>query len=334
MTRTGVAGWRALDRAAVRRAWTWRDAIRQQVVNTDIDGLLTAALLHDQKGWPVVGLYDTETLWLSEDVPVPLDLAGTLWVDVDMSWPGARSLSQHVVTVDAASVGRVAAHAETVNPNIAVGCHGGSFADYRYKYPFGTFQWTAWIAGEPSPPDPADALMTGLAWMADGGFMSVNHPSWRANCLAWATRTLPGSVLAPLAHGGTRAARALVEQAAVHLAGRELLPRPWRNLQYVISQRRDGGPPVVDVATEAGVRDVQQVLDRMTTAYGWRRLVLPVMPRRFVGTWRAGDKPPSGWPQAANDGHVVSMAVTGNRRYCWTEPANDRALPTLRDALS
>lgn len=90
---TGTGRWAAIDRARVRRHWHWREEVCQQVVNTDIDGLLTAALLHDIKGWPVVGFYDTETLWLSEGAVTPLDLRTTLWVDVDMSWPGARSLS-------------------------------------------------------------------------------------------------------------------------------------------------------------------------------------------------------------------------------------------------
>lgn len=328
------ARWAPLSRAAVREAWTWREDIRQQVVNTDIDGLLTAALLHHTKGWPVVGLYDTETLWLTQDAEIPLDLDRTLWVDVDMCWPGARSLSQHVVTVSAAAAGAVQGHAHTVNPNLAVGCHGGDFAVYRYKYPFGTFQWAAWIAGEPLPPNPSEQLLTGLAWMADGGFMSVNHPSWRENCLGWATHTLPGSLLEPLARTGTHNARAAVEAAATLLAGGEPKPPAWRNLQYVIAQVKGGAPPTVDPASSAGRLKIQNVIDGITTAYGWKPLALPLMPQRFTGTWHfSPTSPPPAWPRSANYGHVVSMAVTGHRKYCWTEPTNVRGLRPLRDAL-
>lgn len=324
--------WSPLQRSSIRHTWSWRDDIRQQVVNTDIDGLLTAALLHHLKGWPVAGFYDTETLWLSDHAGVPLDMPSTLWVDVDMCWPGSRSLSQHVVTTAPGLAGKVDAHAETVNPNQAVGCHGGSFSVYRYKYPYGTFQWTAWMAGQPPAPNPADPLMTGLAWMADGGFKSVNHPLWRENCLAWATRTLPGSLLEPLARHGTVGAGGLVEGAARHLARERVLPRSWRNSQYVMSQRR-GALPVVDPGTAAGADDVQQVLDGITGAYGWRRLQVEPMKRRFGGTWKTASTPPPGWPTSANDGRIVSMAITGNREYCWTEPDNDRGLAPLRDAL-
>lgn len=330
----GRAAWPALVRADIRRAWSWRADIRQQVVNTDIDGLLTATLLHHLKGWPIVGLYDTETLWVCDAAAVPLDLAATLWVDVDMSWPGARSLSQHVVTAREQDAGAVRAHEETINPNLAVGCHGGSFDVYRYKYPFGTYQWAAWVAGAPSPPDAQDRLRTGLAWMADGGFMSVNHPSWRGNCLGWALSTLPNSLLAPLARQGTGAARACVEVAAARLAGGIPLPPAWRNLQYVIAQSKGGGPPTVDPATPAGVADVQSVVDEIADIHEWRRVRIPQMPRRFVGTWRTAATPPPGWPDSANRHRVFSMAITGNRKYCWTEPTNRRGLPHLGTALS
>ena len=42
--------------------WGWRHEITHQVVNPDIDGLLTACLLHHVKGWPVIGFYDTQRL--------------------------------------------------------------------------------------------------------------------------------------------------------------------------------------------------------------------------------------------------------------------------------
>ena len=75
--------------------------------------------------------------------------------------------------------------------------------------------------------------------------------------------------------------------------------------------------------------------DKITAAYGWRSLPLPVMPRRFFGTWRSSaGEPPPGWPGSANAHKIVSMAITGNRKYCWTEPTNQRGLPSLAEALS
>jgi hypothetical protein len=329
-----VIPWPSLNRARVRHAWNWRSDITQQVVNTDIDGLLTAALLHHLKGWPVVGFYDTESLWVARGTPVPLAHERTVWVDADMTFPGARCLSQHVSTTDPRDASAVSAFAETVNPNLAVGCHGGDFAVYRDKYPYGTYQWAAWVAGEPAAPSPSETVLSGLAWVPDGGFGSVMHPAWSRNCLAWATRTLPGSLLEPLARSRPEDASAAVAAASRWLQGPCPDPAAWRNDQYVMSVNRGVMTVVCDVVTAGGRADVQGVLDRITASYGWRRLVLPSFDRRFVGTWRSGrGDPPPDWPNAANNGKIVSFAVTGKNRYCWTEAHNHAGEPSLAEAL-
>jgi hypothetical protein len=181
----------------VREAtWRWRHDITAQVVNPDIDGLLTAYLLYHLKGWPVVGFYDTQRLLVDSSHPLPLDLQRTVWVDVDMCWPGARSLSQHVILDFPTDATRVTAYSETVNPSLLRG-HARR-ADYMNKYPFGTFQWAWWLSGLREVPDPDDELLTGLAWMPDGGFKSVRE-RWRTNCVQWACEQMPGSILSPLA---------------------------------------------------------------------------------------------------------------------------------------
>ena len=53
------------------QTWGWRHEITHQVINPDIDGLMTACLLHHVKGWPVVGLYDTQRLYLDARTRFP-----------------------------------------------------------------------------------------------------------------------------------------------------------------------------------------------------------------------------------------------------------------------
>lgn len=144
--------------------WEWRHDISMQVVNPDIDGLLTACLLHHHKGWPAVGFYDTQRLLLDPATHLPLPLDEIIWVDIDMCWPGARSLSQHVVLDDLVDAAAVDAYAETVNPSL-LGGHARRH-NYTSKYPFGTFQWACWLIGRdalPGLPDPDDLVMSGLA---------------------------------------------------------------------------------------------------------------------------------------------------------------------------
>lgn len=236
-----------IDRLAIReKRWSWRQDIRAQIINTDIDGLLTACLLHHLKGWPISGLYDTKRLWLAEGTLVPIPLDEYIWVDIDMCWPGTRSLSQHVVTDRIVDSESVEAFSSTINPSLVTN-HSRQEA-YTTKYPFGTFQWTWWLAlREIGRPDPADRLLTGLAWMADGGFDSING-AWRDNCTRWATELMPGSLLEPLVRlDGGRSARLLVHDACDHLKARSGVDRPdvWRNLQFNLARGSRDGPDLL-----------------------------------------------------------------------------------------
>lgn len=144
--------------------WGWRHDVTDQVVNPDIDGLMTACLLHHLKGWKVIGFYDTVRLLVDPAARLPLNLRTTAFVDVDMCSPGARSLSQHVIRDVPGDRQDVHAYATTVNPSLLLGQHSRAI-DYRNKYPFGTFQWAWHRAGGAlgPPPRPDQRLLTGLA---------------------------------------------------------------------------------------------------------------------------------------------------------------------------
>ena len=300
--------------------WSWRNGLRGQIINTDIDGLLTACLLHHVKGWPIIGMYDTKRLWVNQEVDEPLDMQSTIWVDVDMCWPSALSLSQHVVTTTAGDAESVHAFRDTINPSLAFGHAQDS--TYGTKYPFGTFQWAWWLIEKcPATFDPDDDLATGLAWMPDGGFQSVMNRH-RANCLNWATEILRGSVLTPLARlDGGQSARRKVEAARTYLQQKSGFDdRFWRNEQFVLSAHdgRSGPNPKArpaDVTTQ-----LQALLNAICAVFGWTPPTMPNLDREYIGTWRTGTQPPAGWPESANNREVVSIAATGFSQLCWTTP--------------
>lgn len=302
------------------RVWGWRGDVTQQVVNPDIDGLLTACLLHHLKGWPVVGFYDTQRLLLDPSTSLPLNLDATIWVDVDMCWPGARSLSQHVITDRPHDAHVVSAYGETVNPSLLRGHH--RTRGYRDKYPFGTFQWAWWLVGGsrlPPPPDPDDLILTGLAWMPDGGFQSVEGV-WRDNCVRWATEHMTGSILAPLASTEPHWARAAVEVAAAELRRRSGVDVGWRNHQFTLT-RGSGSGPVLNVPADEVPHVLQAICDAICSIYGWSPPQLPGTYAVHEGIWKTGPQPPPEWPSSANRHEVVSLAVTSASQFCWTEPS-------------
>jgi hypothetical protein len=305
--------------------WGWRHEIRAQVVNPDIDGLLTACLLHHLKGWPVIGFYDTQRLMLDPASSLPLTLHELIWVDIDMCWPGTRSLSQHVVLDAWPDALAVSAYSETVNPSLLSG-HARR-QNYTSKYPFGTFQWAWWLIGRaalPDMPDPEDQVMTGLAWMPDGGFQSVEGV-WRENCVRWATEHMPGSILAPLANRDPGRARAAVVAAETELRRRSTVELGWRNHQFTLTRGSSRGP-VLNLPLHEAPQALQSLCDAICELYGWRRLELPTTYDVHEGVWKTGPQPPAGWPDAANRHEVVSLAVTSARQFCWTEPGGLRAV--------
>lgn len=307
--------------------WAWRHDITDQVVNPDIDGLMTACLVHHLKDWKVVGFYDTARLLLDSSARLPLDLRTTAFVDVDMCWPGARSLSQHVIRDLPADRAAVEAYATTVNPSLLLGEHSRA-VDYRTKYPFGTFQWTWHLVGRSlgPPPEPDQRLLTGLAWMPDGGFLSVRD-QWRTNCIDWAVNRMPSSILEPLARTKPDDAEALVVEAAEHLRVRSGVTRGWRNHQFALTTGSATGPRLT-MPLDEGIASMQALCDVICEVYGWRPLSLPRHVETLTGTYHATSTPPPGWPEAANRREVVSMAVTRARQFCWTGPGElSAALP-------
>lgn len=324
---------RALDRNAILRRATWRNDIDVQVINADIDGLLTGALLYHARGWPLVGVYDTEHLWLEESWMTRLraDFSRVLWVDVDMCWPGARSLSQHVITIDHEDASLVEAYKTTLNPSLAAG-HAAR-ANYRTKYPFGTFQWAWWLLGR-APPRVDDVVQTGLVWMPDGGFRSVVSEH-RRNCIDWAVRRLPDSPLAPLIESRReREAEIFVSAAEEYLKRESGVRDHWRNRQYAPTRTGTAGVTVLDdPGTESGRTKFNAVLRAVASAFDWEVAALPKEMRMREGTWATSSYPPRGWPESTRRRELVSIAMTGFSKVCYTLPDARPGRHSIREAL-
>ncbi|WP_284328090.1 hypothetical protein [Demequina litorisediminis] len=295
-----------------------------QIVDTDIDGLLTAALLHDHFGWPIMGFYDKATLWLDADIEPPLDLTSVVWVDAEMLWPGARVLSQHVPAQRRSDLRAVGTLRASVNPSVIAG--HAQVGDYANKYPFGTFQWAWWVLNR----DPASARLdngrgvgTGLAWMPDGGFQSVNG-RFRDNCIRWATQHMPGSLMSPLAHGDVSDVRASVREAEAWLQQHSGVRRGWVNHQWRMPIR-EHLDDAVDLSDANGFGQAGLILGAIKTFYAWsRELVLPPRYRAWRGTWMKSQLKglSDGWLEGANAHRIVSGAAPNPRDYYWTAPGS------------
>lgn len=320
-------------RAEARLRFAWRSDIEKQIVSPDIDGLLSAALLHHLYGWPIVGFYDTERLWLSGDVSVPLDLKSTAWVDLDLVWPGSRCVSQHVTLHRPADADTITAFRDSVNPSILRRHNTESGSDYSTKYPFGTFQWLWWLHDlDPAAARLDEEVGNGLAWMPDGGFVSFAG-RWRANCMSWAEQILTGSLMSHILQTERKDAPSRIDRdvraAERYLRSATGITTPWVNSQWRF------GPGSGDFRKQAA-GEAQGLLDAITDFYHWNRVELPQRYVSFHG--RVLSDHPSAMPSPLAGDHVVSRAGIGVRRFRWTLPDPERLDPShgersLREAF-
>ena len=297
--------------------------VSSQIINTDIDGLLTGALLWEKYRLPIIGFYDTQHLWVAPDRldqgRVPLE--SVLWVDVDMCWPGSKSLSQHIICLDPSDSNSVIGFRSTTNPNLAAGI---TYVEYTPKYPFGTFQWLWWLLEIP-PPAPDDHIRSGIVWMPDGGFESAQGP-WATNCREWATERLSQSPMSPLfeANAVNLAPMYVGEAMAelIRLSGaREAC---WRNMQYLASRRtRNGFEILADPRDPASRNELNSILSAIAQIFDWSPATIQDDWAMFAGTWSSKSpqhRTMARWTQAANNKEIVSCAFIDRRTFAFTRP--------------
>lgn len=311
--------------AAAALLRSWDAAGLGIVVNPDIDGLLSALLLHDEFGWPVVGFYDTsEVLLLADWVASPsLPRDKLVWVDLDMCVPGSRSIGQHVNCWYPDDRERVAAYATSINPNDISNTFGRERRVYRAKYPFGTFQYLAWLLRRFEASASASwwsPEAEGLLWMPDGGAWSIAPDRFQQNCRMWAQRHLSGSGLALSANAPAKEIQALVERARRQLErhAEGIMWSPTLQPKLVRTGGRGFDPKLLPIRVAVDL--MQGLLDGAKEILGLDRpLRLPTGPFRSLrGRWQTAGLPPAGWPESANQGHLWSMAVTGSAQVSWT----------------
>ncbi|WP_374928516.1 hypothetical protein [Kytococcus sedentarius] len=312
-------------RLAALKQFHWRAGIRHQIVDPDTDGLLTAALAFRVYGWPIMGFYNAETLWLDSQAKTPLDMESVAWVDLDMTWPGARSIGQHVTTAPESHQGVDLAFA--VNPSQLRGVTQGP--GYYWKYPFGSFQWLWWITNLSKGEARLDtAIGRGMAWLADGGPRS--YDDYSDNLDHWRSTVLPGSLLDNL-DPTTRMSDAAA--ASSYLADASGVDFGWKNDQWRMPAPRGGaagGSPAL--LSE----EITAILTAITGFYGWPTPRLPDAFKAYRGHWQsARERVSFQFPETRV---IVSMAATRSGETCWTAPGRDAAsepggLPPLTEAL-
>ena len=154
------------------------------ITSPDVDGLLSAALMCDQFGAKLIGVYTTSHLILFDNYTKET-AKQALWVDHDISHPGVICMGQHLIRLEVED--KIPnRHKPNFNPNMIwpvawENCFNGRQATKVDKYPFATIHYLMRGLGIKDPK--SGTLAYSLLAHADGTWVtSYDYPY---NCNQW-----------------------------------------------------------------------------------------------------------------------------------------------------
>jgi len=142
------------------------------IISSSYDGLLCASLLKHHLDWDLVGYYNHESLWVSQQaIDSKKDI---IWVDLNILPKQGKAVGGHIVSVD----GFIPKGFETsCNPNILDGLTAKSF---HSKFPFSTLLFLIWLYKIDYSPDLMSKLLllnTDATWL--------KWQNYNDNCNKW-----------------------------------------------------------------------------------------------------------------------------------------------------
>ena len=119
------------------------DLLRQNnkiIVNTDIDGVLSAFVLCHYCGCEIVGFSNSsDGVWWRDDKIKSIYEA--VYIDMYVARKDVLTIDQHIVSYDEEQRSKLAALGTKINPNLENPRSFTPASSYRYKYPFATVHY-------------------------------------------------------------------------------------------------------------------------------------------------------------------------------------------------
>ena len=142
------------------------------IISSNYDGLISASLLHHHLDWNIVGYYNHESLWISQEaINQKKDI---IWVDLNILPKQGKAIGGHIVSVD----GFIPKGFKTsCNPNILNGLTSNNF---NAKFPFSTLIFLLWLYNIPIPKNEIAKL---LILNSDATWLKWQN--YNDNCKNW-----------------------------------------------------------------------------------------------------------------------------------------------------
>lgn len=173
-------------RSAIRGDFPWIEQRDQpMVIGTDLDALMSAALLYHYLGWQPIGVYNLKAIYAA-DGATDADLKDAVWVDLDIAREEIRSIGHHILTNTRGEV--IPAHQQSLNPNLLRRISVGQFSR---KYPLSTLHLLMWLINTPAPGGTAAPY---LMWLPDSCWITAQG-RWLMNIVDWLENWMPNPFL-------------------------------------------------------------------------------------------------------------------------------------------
>ena len=145
------------------------------IVSANYDGLMCASFLNHHLDWNLVGYYNHESLWISDQAIK--HKKEIIWVDLNILPKQGKAIGGHIVSVD----GFIPKGFETsCNPNILNGLTSNNF---NAKFPFSTLIFLLWLYNIPIPKNEIAKL---LILNSDATWLKWQN--YNDNCKNWISK--------------------------------------------------------------------------------------------------------------------------------------------------
>ena len=126
------------DQKYIFQQYPWlKEKNHKFIISADYDGLICAGFLHHFLNWQLVGYYDFENIWISNDGIK--NKKNLIWVDLNIFPSQGRALGGHIISLNE-NIPK--GFDSSCNPNILAKI---SSENFDKKYPFSTILFLFWL---------------------------------------------------------------------------------------------------------------------------------------------------------------------------------------------
>jgi len=162
-----------IKRSEIIKKFSWlTDKKCKYIVSASYDGMICASFLNHFLDWDLVGYYNLENLWISNEAKS--NRQELIWVDLNILPIHGRAIGGHIVAYNNEIP---KGFDSSCNPNALVQL---SSNDFKYKYPFSTIIFLLWLHNKEILE--SNSAKFGLLHSDD---VWLKYQKYQSNCNLW-----------------------------------------------------------------------------------------------------------------------------------------------------